>query len=97
MKKTVRLASLLAAAALLFIALSVPFAIAHEARHDCEGDNCPVCALIAVCAKAAEHMAYAAVLPLCVSFVLTALTVFGGKVSGRKGWDRTSNGIRLLN
>ncbi len=41
-------AAVMALAVLFFVFLSV-FFIAHEADHDCTGDDCPVCALIQMC------------------------------------------------
>ncbi len=44
-----RFAAIALAALVLFVLMTSLFVIAHEADHDCTGENCPVCAFIAVC------------------------------------------------
>ncbi len=44
-----RFAAIALAALVLFVLTASLFVIAHEADHDCTGENCPVCAVIAVC------------------------------------------------
>ena len=95
MKKAVRAAALLTALVFLAVVVSVPFGIALEADHDCEGEHCPVCALIAACAGAVAHLVRAAV-TVCALFVLTAGAAFLGSAPVRIVYDRTTNGIRLL-
>lgn len=44
-----RLAAVILSALVLFALVTSLFVIIHEADHDCIGENCPVCAVIAVC------------------------------------------------
>ena len=48
MEKKKRIAAFLAVTILLVLLFSAVF-IAAEADHDCAGENCPICAQIAVC------------------------------------------------
>lgn len=58
---------------LMFLMLSV-FFIAHEADHDCTGEDCPVCALIQMCEDSLRHLVNgapaAAAAVLCISLIL---------------------------
>ncbi len=44
-----RFAAIALAVLVLFVLMTSLFVIAHEADHDCTGENCPVCAVIAFC------------------------------------------------
>ncbi|MBK6087878.1 hypothetical protein [Ruminococcus difficilis] len=49
MTKRNRLIALLLAAVVLFVMAFSLFVVAAEAGHDCLGEDCPICELIAVC------------------------------------------------
>ena len=49
MEKKKRIAALLLAVTVLLVMLYSALFIAAEADHDCAGENCPICAQIAVC------------------------------------------------
>lgn len=63
-KKNRKIAMLLAVAVIIVLVFSA-FLIAVEAEHDCIGDNCPICQLIAICENNLHN--------LSLSFVSTAL------------------------
>ena len=44
-----RVVAVILSALVLFALMTSLFVIMHEADHDCIGENCPVCAVIAVC------------------------------------------------
>ena len=44
-----RFASIIIAAFIVVAVLTSLFVVAHEADHDCIGEDCPVCAVIAAC------------------------------------------------
>ena len=49
MTKKHRIVAVLMAALVLFVMAFSLFVIAAEADHNCAGDDCPICAVIAVC------------------------------------------------
>ena len=51
MTKKRRFAAVILAALFLFAMLASLFVVAHEAEHDCLGENCPVCAVFTVCVR----------------------------------------------
>ena len=56
-----RTAAMLFAALLLLSALFSAAALALHAGHDCEGDDCPVCAALSACLRALRRIAGCAV------------------------------------
>ena len=72
MEKKKRIAAFLAVTILLVLLFSAAF-IATEADHDCAGENCPICAQIAVCQNILKTFALAvciAAFPAVFSHVL---------------------------
>ena len=96
--KKCRIAASVLAAAVLFILVCSPFVIAFESRHDCCGEGCPVCAMIAACTEAWIHLTHAvAAAAVCIPLAAAAICLSAGKSLRREGYDRSRNGIRLLN
>ena len=72
MEKKKRIAAFLAVTILLVLLFSAAF-IATEADHDCAGENCPICAQIAVCQNLLKTFSLAvciAAFPAVVSYML---------------------------
>lgn len=49
MKTKRRLFSALLVLLIVFVLVASYYFILHETRHDCSGEECPVCALVAIC------------------------------------------------
>ena len=49
MKTKRRLFSALLVLLIVFVLVASYYFILHETRHDCSGEDCPVCALVAIC------------------------------------------------
>ncbi|MCR4615738.1 MAG: hypothetical protein K5756_06270 [Clostridiales bacterium] len=49
MKKAKRLSAVILTAFIIAAMMTPLFVMAHEADHDCIGENCPVCAVISAC------------------------------------------------
>ena len=76
MKNIKRTTAVLLAALVLFAVISSLFAVIHEAHHDCTGENCRVCAMVAVCRTTLRTLADALIAAAAVSACLcTALPV----------------------
>jgi hypothetical protein len=96
--KKKRIAALIFAAAVLCLLVCSPFVIALESHHDCRGEHCPVCALIAAQTDMWMRLSHAAAAAaVSVPFILAAISAAVEKAAGREGYDRSRNGIRLLN
>ena len=91
------LAVLLAALVLLAIFTSL-FFLLHESEHDCAGEDCPICAAIAVCRQILKQLtklfvavAVCSVFIKGVLFVLSGFCRFFGKITP------ISLNVKLLN
>ncbi len=75
-----RLAAFIFAALVLFALMTSLFVIIHEAGHDCSGENCPVCAVIAVCQNTLKTLGgivgAAALAFACFSFTASVIAFF---------------------
>ncbi len=66
-------AGIMAFMILVFVLLSTTF-IAAEADHDCEGEDCPVCATIQICARTLDQVG--SLITVLATVLLPALIVF---------------------
>lgn len=57
-----RLFSALLILLIIFVLVASYFFILHETRHDCTGDDCPVCALVAICRNTLKVFSVALIL-----------------------------------
>ena len=93
-----RLAAVVFAAVVLIAAAASVFVIAHEADHECIGDNCPVCAVITLCQNTlktlGETLVSAAAVLACAGFA-GLLRPFSGVFSRSK--TPVSLKVKLLN
>lgn len=68
------------AAFVLFAVMASALVIAHEADHDCAGDDCPVCAAIAICQNTLKTLGYAlgvvAFITVCIVFLRFLRSLF---------------------
>ncbi|MBR1730824.1 MAG: hypothetical protein IJ725_00095 [Ruminococcus sp.] len=71
MTKRTRIIALLLAAAVLFVMLFSLFVIAAEAQHNCHGDDCPICELVALC----ENLVKGLSLTLVIITLIVALAL----------------------
>ena len=97
MQKVKKLLSAFLALVVLCTFFSSVFFIIHEADHDCNGENCPVCAAITVCRSFISALCVTAVIfacsLLCGAFarVLRVIYVRSGK------FTPVSLRVKLLN
>ena len=98
MKKRSRFFASLAVLLILFVLFASLYFILHEAHHDCSGDECPVCRLIAVCRDTLNAFALISVL-LCAlfAFLLRSSDVRYAREEKRLVHTPVSLKVRLLN
>ena len=65
MQKVKKLLSAFLALVVLCTFVSSVFFILHEADHDCSGENCPICAMAAVCRSFISALCVTAVIFSC--------------------------------
>lgn len=68
--------SIIAALAVLFVVLISSFFVAEETKHDCTGEDCPICYEISICQETVRKLTvfcavFAAMLLLSVCIVLS--------------------------
>lgn len=54
--KTEKITACIIGMMMFFVVLFSVFYIAHEANHDCTGEDCPICACVAKCEKALQRI-----------------------------------------
>ena len=73
-------AAIICAAFVLFALMISLFVIADESDHDCIGENCPVCAVIALCQNTlktlGDALIAAAVVFACFCFTASVISFF---------------------
>ena len=62
-----RLFSSLLILLIVFVLVASFYFILHESRHDCSGEDCPVCALVAICRNTIRTISVALIL-FAISF-----------------------------
>lgn len=62
MKAKRRLLSALMILLIIFVLVASFYFILHETRHECTGDECPVCALVAICRNTLKVFSVALIL-----------------------------------
>ena len=96
--KTKQITACIIAFMMFFMVLFSAFFIAAEAHHHCEGENCPICALIALCEHSLRQTGDGAVRLIAVlfpiSFVLIAAFL---QETGRQQETLISKKVRLNN
>ncbi len=75
-----RLAALILAVLVLLALMTSLFVIIHEADHDCTGEDCPICAVIAVCRNTlkllGDALAALAVVFACFCFAASSAILY---------------------
>ena len=74
-----RLAAVIFAAIIFIVFMTSLFAITHEADHDCIGENCPICTVIALCQntlKMLSDVTVAVVALFTCFFFITSIIAF---------------------
>ena len=98
MKTKRRLLSCLLVLLVVFVLFASFYFILHESHHDCEGEACPVCAMIAICRNTLKNFTVALLL---VAALLSSLRAFQSEFSAERvidGCDTpVSLKVRLLN
>ena len=98
MKTERRLFSCLLILLVVFVLFASFYFILHETRHECEGDACPVCAMIAICRNTLKSFSVALLL---VAALLSSLHAFLSDPATDRGSDTSdtpvSLKVRLLN
>ena len=98
MKKGGRLFSCLLVLLVFFVLFASLYFVLHEAHHDCEGDDCPVCRLIAICRNTLRSFALALSL-LCAYLSSLRVSCAAGSSSYKRETAETpvSLKVKLLN
>ena len=98
MKSERRLLSCILILLVVFVLFTSFLFILHESNHDCEGESCPVCAMIAVCRNTLKSFSVALIL---IATLLSSLCSSRSDYTDRPGLDHTdtpvSLKVRLLN
>lgn len=98
MKTKRRLFPVLLVFLVVFILIASYYFILHETRHDCTGEECPVCALIAVCRNTLKSFSSALFLIASYLFVLRFRGFFAPEYEKTQNNDTpVSLKVRLLN
>jgi hypothetical protein len=77
MKNRRRLSALILTALFLAAAITSFFVIAHEADHVCIGEDCAVCALVAVCQNTIRVLGNALAVAVCIAMFGCFILSFG--------------------
>ena len=98
MKTKRRLFSCLLILLIIFVLFASFYFIIHESHHDCEGERCPVCAMIAICRNTLKTFSIALLL---TAALLSSLHAFLSAPATDRGSDTSdtpvSLKVRLLN
>ena len=98
MKTKRRLFSSILILLIAFVLFASFFFILHESHHDCEGEACPVCAMIAICRNTLKNFSVALLL---VAALFSSLYAFFSDHANDRGIDGSdtpvSLKVRLLN
>ncbi len=98
MAKLRRVCAVLLAALVLFAVLTSFLATLGEADHDCTGEDCPICAAVAVCWKVLERLAKLLIITLIfAASVLAALCVAPAFCRLLRKVTPVSLNVKLLN
>ena len=93
-----RVMAVILTAVVLCAVISSLFAVIHEAHHDCTGENCRICAMIAVCRGTLRSIADALVASACVFACLCfALSVIYFSRAAADNKTPISLKVKLLN
>ncbi|MBQ6552504.1 MAG: hypothetical protein IJL83_02685 [Clostridia bacterium] len=95
-KKNRVIATVLAVVFALAVALSLVF-IAAEADHDCSGEDCPVCELLALCRGVLRGVLAAAFVCLAAAALRTAALSRSARSALRAAITPASLKVKLLN
>ena len=71
-KKNIRIIALLAAFAVLFVMLFSKAYISHHIHHECTGDECPICIVMAQCANNLKNIGTIAIF-IAISLFLCSI------------------------
>jgi len=72
-KSSIKTRTLILLCVVLFTVLTSVFLLAHTAEHDCIGDGCPVCTVIAACLQNLKNFGKAAALAFALFSVFAAV------------------------
>lgn len=98
MKSRRRLSALILAALFLGAMITSFFVIAHEADHDCIGENCVVCALVAVCQNTVKVLGSALAAAVCIAMFGCFMLFFGSlSLKARENKTPVSLKVKLSN
>ena len=98
MKKRSRFFASLAVLLIVFVLFASLYFILHEAHHDCSGEDCPVCRLIAVCRDTLKGFAFISVLVgILLAFLFRSSAFRSALKEKRFTHTPVSLKVRLLN
>ncbi len=98
MKTKRRIISALLILLIFFVLFASYYFILHETRHDCSGEDCPVCALVAICRNTLRSFSIGLILfALLLASVARSFSLFDTRVDSARAITPVSLKDKLLN
>ena len=98
MKTKRRIISALLILLIFFVLFASYYFILHETRHDCSGEDCPVCALVAICRNTLRSFSIGLILfALLLASVARSFSLVDTRVDSARAITPVSLNDKLLN
>ena len=98
MKTKRRIISALLILLIFFVLFASYYFILHETRHDCSGEDCPVCALVAICRNTLRSFSIGLILfALLLASVARSFSLVDTRVDSARAITPVSLKDKLLN
>ena len=98
MKTKRRFISVLLILLIFFVLFASYYFILHETRHDCSGEDCPVCALVAICRNTLRSFSIGLILfALLLASVARSFSLDDTRVDSARAITPVSLKDKLLN
>ena len=98
MKTKRRIISALLILLIFFVLFASYYFILHETRHDCSGEDCPVCALVAICRNTLRSFSIGLILfALLLASVARSILLVDTRVDSARAITPVSLKDKLLN
>ena len=98
MKTRRRIISALLILLIFFVLFASYYFILHETRHDCSGEDCPVCALVAICRNTLRSFSIGLILfALLLASVARSFSLDDTRVDSARAITPVSLKDKLLN
>lgn len=98
MKTKRRIISALLILLIFFVLFASYYFILHETRHDCSGEDCPVCALVAICRNTLRSFSIGLILfALLLASVARSFSLDDTRIDSARAITPVSLKDKLLN